>query len=136
MNGDGGLDGAGMRTGVEANEGTQYRNGDGAGTGTGMGTRGRTQDGNGDGSRDGDESSSSGDENGHENGYRDGNVDTMGEVKGEASKRNKPQQSCRRDQALSFRTRHHLCRQRVALEGLSCSVCKARYLYTRIAPRG
>ena len=32
-------------------------------------------------------------------------------------KREKPHKSCRRDQALSFRTRHHLCRQGVALAG-------------------
>ena len=32
-------------------------------------------------------------------------------------KRKKPHKSCRRDQALSFRTRHYLYRQRVALAG-------------------
>ena len=29
----------------------------------------------------------------------------------------KPHKNCRRDQALLFRMRHHLCKQRVALEG-------------------
>ena len=32
-------------------------------------------------------------------------------------KRKKPHENCRRDQALSFRMRHHLCRQGVALAG-------------------
>ena len=62
VNDDGDLDGAGMRTRVEANKGTQYGNGDGSGdgarTGTGMGTRAQTQDGNGDRSGDEDDSSS------------------------------------------------------------------------------
>ena len=36
---------------------------------------------------------------------------------GEVKKCNKPDKSCRRDQALSFRTHHHPCRQGVALVG-------------------
>ena len=68
MNVDGGGDGAGRRTGVEANEGTQY--------------------GNGDGSKDGNESSS-GDGNGNEDG--------IGEGGGEEGKRKKPHKSYRRD---------------------------------------
>ena len=81
-----------------------------------METRGRRQDGNGDGSGDGNESSSR-DGNGDEDGNGGGNEDGIGEGGGEATKRNKPHKNCRRDQALSFRTRHHLCRQEVALAG-------------------
>ena len=81
VNGDGDRVGAGTRTGVEANEGTQDRNGDGGGE--------RTQDGNGDGSGDGNESSS-GDGNGDEDGNGDGNED--GESGDEAKKRKKPQE--------------------------------------------
>ena len=36
---------------------------------------------------------------------------------GEAKKHVKMHKSCRRDQALSFRARHHLCRQGVVLAG-------------------
>ena len=96
---------------MEANEGTQDWNGkgseDGAETGTGVETRRQTQDGNGDGSRDGNESSS-----GYGNGDEDGNGDG-----GEAKKRNKSHKNFRCDQALSFRTRHNLCRQGVAIAG-------------------
>ena len=81
-----------------------------------METRGRTQDGNGDGSEDGSESTS-GDRNGDEDGNGDGNEDGIGEGEGEAKKRKKPHNNCRSDQALLFRTRHHLCRQGVALAG-------------------
>ena len=42
----------------------------------------------------------------------------IGEGGREAKKRKKPHNSCRRDQALSFCTRHHLCRQGVALAGI------------------
>ena len=83
---DGDKDGAGMKTEVEANEGTQVgngdRSGDGAGTETrtGVKIRGRTQDGNGDWSGDGNESSG-GDRNG------DGNEDGIGEGGREAKKR-------------------------------------------------
>ena len=80
------------------------------GTGTGVETSGRTQDGDGDGSGDGNDSS-----NGDGNG--DGNEDGIGEGGGGAKKRKKPHKNCRRYQALSFRTRHHLCRQGVALAG-------------------
>ena len=116
-NGDGDGDGAGTRTEVEANEGTQDGNGDGsrdgAGTktGTGVGTRGQTPVGNEDESGDGSESGSG-------DGDGDGNEeDGIGEGGREAKKRKKPHKSCRRDQALSFRTRHYLCRQSVALAG-------------------
>ena len=85
-----------------------------AGTGTGVESRGRTQDGNGDGSGDGNESSS-GDGNEDEDGNGDRNEDGIGECGGEAKKRKKPHKNYRRDWTLSFRTRHHLCRQRVAL---------------------
>ena len=97
-------DGAGTRTGVEANEGTQDGNGDGSGdgaetrTGTGVEIHGRTQDGNGDEDANGD---------GHKKG--------IGEGGGDAKKRKKTHKSCRRDQAVSFRTRRNLCKQRVAL---------------------
>ena len=88
---------------------------DGSGDGAGMGTgtawerkRGgvvetcrEKQDGNGDGNGDGNESSS-GDGNG------DGNEDGIKEGKGEAKKRKKSHITCRRDQALLFRTQHHL----------------------------
>ena len=76
MNVDGNENGAGRRTGVEANK--------------------RTQDGNGDGSEDGNESSS-GDGNGDEDGNGDGNEDGVGEGGGEAKKRKKPHKNCRRD---------------------------------------
>ena len=118
VNGDGDGDGAGTRTGVEANEGTRNGNWDGSdgrartGTGTGRGeTHRRTQDGNGDGSGDGNESSS-GDGNEDEDGNGDGNEGGIGEGRGEAKKLKKPHKSCRRNQALSFRTRDHLSRQR------------------------
>ena len=39
------------------------------------------------------------------------------EGRGEAKKRKKPHKSCRCDQALLFRMRHHLCRQEVSLAG-------------------
>ena len=92
--------------------------GDGAGTGTrrGVEARGRTQDGNGGKNGDGNESSS-GDGNGDEDGNGDGNEDGIGEGGGEAKKRKKPLKNRRRDQALSFRTRHYLRRQGVALAG-------------------
>ena len=41
----------------------------------------------------------------------------IGEDGGEAKKCKKPYKSCRRDQALSSRTRHHPCRQGVDLVG-------------------
>ena len=106
VNGHGDGDGAGAGTGtwVEVNEGAQDGNGDGSGdgagagagtgTGTGVETRRRIPDGNG-----------------------DGNEDEMGEGGGEAKKRKKPPKNCRHHQALIFRTRHHLCRQGVALAG-------------------
>ena len=67
-------------------------------------------------SGDGNESSS-GDGNGNEDGNGDGNEDGIGESGGLARKHKKPLKSCRRDQALSFRMRHHLCRRGVALTG-------------------
>ena len=122
MNGDGDGDRAGTGTGteVEANEGAQDENGNrsgyGAGTGTRVETRGCIQVGNEDGRGDGNESSS-GDENGDEDGNGDGNEDGIGEGGEEAKKRKKPLKHCLRDQTLSLRTRHHLCRQRVTLAG-------------------
>ena len=74
--------------------------------GAGVETCGRTQDGDRDGNGDGNESSN-GDGNGYEDGNGDGNEDGIGE-RGEAKKRKKSHKSCRRDQALLFRTRHHL----------------------------
>ena len=50
-------------------------------------------------------------------GNGDGNEDGIVENGGGAKKRKKPHKNCRRDQALLFRTRHHLCRQGVALAG-------------------
>ena len=91
-------DGAGAKTGVEANEGAQDKDGsgDGAGAGTGAGVeaRRRTPNRNGDGNGDGSEASS-GDGNGDkDNGNR--NEDRIGEDGREAKKRKKPQNSCRR----------------------------------------
>ena len=100
VNVDRGGTGAGTRTKVKANEGTPNGSGDGCGNGAGTGTgtgvetcRG-TQDAHGDG---------------NEEGTREGG--------GEANKRKKPHETCRRDQSLSFSTRHHLCRPGVALVG-------------------
>ena len=91
-----------------------------------MEPRGRTQDGNGDENRDEDDSNS-GDGNGDENGDEDdsnsgdrngdGNKDGIGEGVGEAKTRKKPHKNFRRNQALSFRTRRHFCRQGVVLAG-------------------
>ena len=39
-------------------------------------------------------------------------------------------------QELSFHTRHHLCRQGVALRAPDSSIHKARCLYMPIVPRG
>ena len=104
MNVNGGGDGAragGVKaTGVEVNEGAKYGNGDGSrngagiGTGTGVETRGRSQNRSGDGSGDG-----------------------SGEGGGRVTKRRKPHKNCRHDQALFFRTRHHLGKQGVVLVG-------------------
>ena len=63
----------------------------------------------------GGDESSSGDGNGDENGNGDGNEDEIGEGGRETKKSKKPHKSRRRDQALSFRTRHHLYKQRVRL---------------------
>ena len=84
------------------------------GTGMGVKTRGQTQDRNGNGSGDGNESSS-GDGYRDDNGNGDGNEDAVGEGEGEAKKCMKLRGNCRRNQALSFCTRHYLCRQGVAL---------------------
>ena len=73
-----------------------------------METRERRHDGNGDGRRYGNESSN-GDENRDEDG--NGNEDETGEGDEEAKK------SCRRDQALSFRTHRIFCRQGMVLAG-------------------
>ena len=62
------------------------------------------------GSGDGNESSSG-------DGDEDGNEEGIGVGGGEVKKRKKPDNNCRRDQALSFRTHHHLCKQGVALAG-------------------
>ena len=69
-----------------------------------------------DGSRHGNESSS-GDENEDEYRNGDGNDNTIREGGGKAKKHIQTRKSCRRDQALSFRARHHLCRQGVVLAG-------------------
>ena len=94
MNGDWDRDGARTRTGAEANEGTQCDNGDGSG---------------------GDNERSSGDGIGDNDRKTDRSEDGIGESGGEEKKRKKPHKSCRRDHALSFRIRHHLYRQGVAL---------------------
>ena len=86
------------------------------GTVTGVETRGRTQDENRDESGDGNESSSE-DGNGNEDRDGDGNEGGIGESGGEVKKRKKPHKNCRCDQALFFRKRHHLDRQRIALGG-------------------
>ena len=97
--------------------------GDGAETRTEMEVNIRTQDGKGGGNRDGSgdrNESSSGDGNGNEGGNGNGNEHGIGEGGGEAEKRKRPlitRFCCGRDRALSFRTRHHLCRQGVALAG-------------------
>ena len=107
-NGDGGGDG-----GVNCN-GDWDGAGAGAGAGTRVETRGRTQDGNRDGSGDGNASSSRDGDGGADG---NSNEDGIGESGGEAKMRKKPYKNCRRDQALSFRKRHHLCSQGVALVG-------------------
>ena len=58
-----------------------------------------------------------GDGNCHEDVNVDGNWDRIREGEGEAKRRTEPRKRYRRDQALSFRTHHCLCRQRVALAG-------------------
>ena len=79
-----------------------------------METRGRSQDGNEDGSGGRNERSFR-DENGNEDGNGDRNEDEIGEGGEKVKKHKKPHKNCRRDQALLFRTRHRLGRQRVAL---------------------
>ena len=49
--------------------------------------------------------------------HTDGIENEIGEAEGEAKKRKKKRKNCRRDQALLFRTRHHLGRKRVTLAG-------------------
>ena len=96
--GDGAGTGTGTGTGVEMNKGAQDGNGDGSadgavtGTGTGVETCRRTQDGNGDGNGDGSEDSS-GDGNRDED---SGNRDRIGEGGRGTTKRQNPQNSCRR----------------------------------------
>ena len=46
-----------------------------------------------------------------------GTMTGSGKGGGEANKRRKPHKNYRRDQALLFRTRHHLCRQGIELPG-------------------
>ena len=94
--GGGNGDGHGVGNGVGNGDMNGDGDGDGAGTRSITGVEGNegTQNGNGDGSGDGNESSR-------------GNGNWIAECR-----RGK---SGRRDQALSFRTRHHLCRQGVAL---------------------
>ena len=55
--------------------------------------------------------------NGDEDGNGDGNKEGIGESGKEAKLCNKLHKSYRPDQAHSFRTRHHLCSQGVALAG-------------------
>ena len=81
-----------------------------------METRGRSQNGNRDESGDRNDSSFR-DENGDGDGNGDGNEDEIGKGGGEVKKRKKSHKNCRHDQAHLFRTRHHLRRQGVALEG-------------------
>ena len=50
-------------------------------------------------------------------GKGDGNEDRIREGGGEAKRHIKPRESGRRDQALSFRGRHNLCRQGIVLAG-------------------
>ena len=56
-------------------------------------------------------------QHGDEDENGDGTEDGIVEGGGETKKRNEPHKNCRRDQALLFRTRHHLCRQGVAFAG-------------------
>ena len=109
----------------------------GAGTGRERGrgeTRGRTRGENADGSGDGSQSSS-GDRNGDKD--RNGGGDGIREGGVEAKKRKQPHKNCRRNQALSFRTRHHLCGQGVALAGnRQFRLQSPVSVHTRIAPRG
>ena len=69
-----------------------------------------------DGNGDGNESIRGG-RNGDEDGEGDSNEDGIGEGRGMAKKLKMPHNNCRRDQALSFRTCHHPCRQGVVLAG-------------------
>ena len=78
--------------------------------------RRRPQDGNRNGSGDLNDINF-GDENAEEDVNCDGNGDGTREGGGEVKKRNKPHKNCRRDQALLFRTRHHLGRQGVVVAG-------------------
>ena len=93
-------------------------NGAGTGTGTRLESCQGTQDEKGDGSGDGNESSG-GDLNWDKdgNGDGDGNEDGIREDGGEANEGKKSHKLCRRGQPFSLRTRHHLCRQGVALAG-------------------
>ena len=50
-------------------------------------------------------------------GNGNGNEDGIREGGGETNERTELHNTCRRDQSFSFRTRHHLCRQGVALAG-------------------
>ena len=115
VNGYGGRTGAGTRTNVEANKVTPDESGDGGGNGAGTGTETRvescrgTQDEKADRSGDRNESNS-GDLNWDKDGNGDGNEDGIREDGGEANERKKSHK-------LSLRTRHHLCRQEVALAG-------------------
>ena len=88
----------GMGTGVEAEERMQDVNGDESGDGAGMGTEAETR--------------------AVVEMNEDGIGIGVGEGGGEGKKREKPHNSCGRDQALSFRTRHHICRQGVAITGI------------------
>ena len=45
----------------------------------------------------------------------DGNEEGISKDRGEVNERKKPFTTCRRVQPFSFRTRHHLCKQGVAL---------------------
>ena len=54
---------------------------------------------------------------GDEDGKVDGSEDEIKKGKGEARESKKLHKRCRRDHTFSFRTRHHLCRQAVALAG-------------------
>ena len=68
---------------------------------------------------------SSGIGNGDEDGSGDEDGNGIGEGGAGVEKHREPFKSCRRKQALSFRMRHHLCRQGVALAGTQqlCSQC-------------
>ena len=83
--------------------------------GGGIGVGGENVEGNGVRGGNGDEDE--GGDGSSEDGNGDGDENGIGVGGGEAKMRKKMHNNCRRDQAFSFRTRHHLCKQGVALAG-------------------